>query len=144
MQGQCAALLALAYRAILGTILRTCDGAPPPTTPGVDNSTAQNTKKANNPLDHMPSGYCTEDGSRIWPRALRLEETLETTEQDATTLTTVKRSRPHTELESLTTYVMHRQTPHPLAAAAWPEDSIRTWGPAGLMVTALRATGSKQ
>jgi len=144
MQGQCAALLALTYCSILGTILSTCDGAPHPTTPIADNSTAQNTKKPNILLDQTLSGYCTKDGSGIWQRALRLEDALETTEQDAMIRTTVKRSRPHAELESLTTYVIHRQTPHPLVAAALPKDSIRTCGPAGLRVTAMRAAAAKQ
>ena len=94
MQGQCAALLALTHCTILGTILSTCDGAPRPTTPRDDNSTTQNTKKPNIPLEQTPSGYCTEDGSGIWQRALRLEDARETTEQDAKTRTTGKRNRP--------------------------------------------------
>ena len=144
MQGQCAAMFALAYFTILGTTLSTCDGAPHPTTPGADNSMAQNTEKPNIPLNQTPSGYCIEDGSGIWPRSPRPEDALVTTAQEATTRTTVKRSRSHTELESLTTYVIYRQTPHPLAAATWLEDPIRTCGPAGLMVTTLRAAATKQ
>jgi hypothetical protein len=144
MQGQCAALLALTYRIILGTILITCDGLPHPTIPRADNLKANNIKKSNIPLNQMPRGYCTEDGSRIWQRALKLEDTLETTEQDAMTQTTARRSRPHIELEKLSTYAIHRQTPHPPAPAAWPADSIRTCGSTGLMITALRAVAIKQ